>query len=359
MEDLFDAISSEDESTSKVIVKKRKLSISDGELSDNQSASSSSDDEDNEDDDEIQTSISILNSSAPDYFTSLLASNSLTLSPLPTPLPPPTTEAEKRAFHQTQLYDALLSPIFAAEVRAKASASVLLPLAPEPKSKSKAKSKAKAKAKPASTKNVKKAAAAAAAAAALAPPVKPKTPETSIKNVSTGTADDKSVKSYVSLPPSYTAPNAQPISTDYEAINASHPQAKTYAFTLDPFQSQVREGTFYFAYLFCLHSHHPPPPPPSRSHPQAISAINSHHSVLVAAHTSAGKTAVAEYAIAKCMRQKNPLTGGLGARVVYTSPIKALSNQKYRDFVEEFGGESWYGSKENGVGGKVRLVRER
>ena len=250
MEDLFDAISSEDESTSKVIVKKRKLSISDGELSDNQSASSSSDDEDNEDDDEIQTSISILNSSAPDYFTSLLASNSLTLSPLPTPLPPPTTEAEKRAFHQTQLYDALLSPIFAAEVRAKASASVLLPLAPEPESKSKAKSKskskakAKAKAKPASTKNVKKAAAAAAAAAALAPPVKPKTPETSIKNVSTGTADDKSVKSYVSLPPSYTAPNAQPISTDYEAINASHPQAKTYAFTLDPFQSQVREGTF-------------------------------------------------------------------------------------------------------------------
>jgi len=51
--------------------------------------------------------------------------------------------------------------------------------------------------------------------------------------------------------------------------------------------------------------------------------------VLVAAHTSAGKTAVAEYAIAKSLRDKQ--------RVIYTSPIKALSNQKYRDLQEEFG----------------------
>jgi ATP-dependent RNA helicase DOB1 len=51
-------------------------------------------------------------------------------------------------------------------------------------------------------------------------------------------------------------------------------------------------------------------------------------SVMVAAHTSAGKTAVAEYAIAKALKAK--------MRVVYTSPLKALSNQKYRELAEEF-----------------------
>lgn len=50
--------------------------------------------------------------------------------------------------------------------------------------------------------------------------------------------------------------------------------------------------------------------------------------MLVAAHTSAGKTAVAEYAIAKCLANKQ--------RVIYTSPIKALSNQKFREFSEEY-----------------------
>lgn len=45
-------------------------------------------------------------------------------------------------------------------------------------------------------------------------------------------------------------------------------------------------------------------------------------SVLVAAHTSAGKTVVAEYAIAMAFRDKQ--------RVIYTSPLKALSNQKFR-----------------------------
>jgi ATP-dependent RNA helicase DOB1 len=48
----------------------------------------------------------------------------------------------------------------------------------------------------------------------------------------------------------------------------------------------------------------------------------------VSAHTSAGKTVVAEYAIAMSLRDKQ--------RVVYTSPIKALSNQKYREMTEEF-----------------------
>lgn len=73
---------------------------------------------------------------------------------------------------------------------------------------------------------------------------------------------------------------------------------KTYAFTLDKFQDR------------------------------AVLSIEKDESVLVAAHTSAGKTAIAEYAIAKSLKANQ--------RVIYTSPIKALSNQKYRELKEEF-----------------------
>jgi superfamily II RNA helicase len=69
--------------------------------------------------------------------------------------------------------------------------------------------------------------------------------------------------------------------------------AKTYPFELDPFQKQ------------------------------SIAYIERNESVLVAAHTSAGKTVVAEYAVARSIKK--------GQRVIYTSPIKALSNQKFRD----------------------------
>ncbi|RPD65355.1 antiviral helicase [Lentinus tigrinus ALCF2SS1-7] len=75
--------------------------------------------------------------------------------------------------------------------------------------------------------------------------------------------------------------------------------AREYKFTLDPFQ-QV-----------------------------SVYAIQRNESVLVSAHTSAGKTVVAEYAIAQCLQQRQ--------RVIYTSPIKALSNQKYREMLAEFG----------------------
>lgn len=57
---------------------------------------------------------------------------------------------------------------------------------------------------------------------------------------------------------------------------------------------------------------------------QAIIKLEEGCNVFVAAHTSAGKTTVAEYAIALSQRHMT--------RVIYTSPIKALSNQKYRDF---------------------------
>ena len=62
---------------------------------------------------------------------------------------------------------------------------------------------------------------------------------------------------------------------------------------------------------------------------EAISAINQDTSVIVTAPTGAGKTVIAEYAVEKCL-EKNQ-------RVIYTAPIKALSNQKYRDFFTEYG----------------------
>ncbi|EFP85156.1 ATP-dependent RNA helicase mtr4 [Puccinia graminis f. sp. tritici] len=100
------------------------------------------------------------------------------------------------------------------------------------------------------------------------------------------------VRHQVALPPNY---NYIPIS----AHRAPSKPARTYPFTLDPFQ-QV-----------------------------SITSIQRNESVLVSAHTSAGKTVVAEYAIAQCLENKQ--------RVIYTSPIKALSNQKYRELMAEFG----------------------
>lgn len=61
---------------------------------------------------------------------------------------------------------------------------------------------------------------------------------------------------------------------------------------------------------------------------EAIYRLECGDSVFVAAHTSAGKTVVAEYAIALATKHMT--------RAIYTSPIKALSNQKFRDFREIF-----------------------
>lgn len=100
------------------------------------------------------------------------------------------------------------------------------------------------------------------------------------------------VRHQVALPPDY----------DYVPISehkAPETPARTWPFTLDPFQKV------------------------------SIASIERGESVLVSAHTSAGKTVVAEYAIAQSLKNNQ--------RVIYTSPIKALSNQKYREFAAEFG----------------------
>ena len=92
---------------------------------------------------------------------------------------------------------------------------------------------------------------------------------------------------------------AVPPDVDYAPLRPfSGTPAKEYPFILDPFQNE------------------------------AILCLQNLQSVLVSAHTSAGKTVVAEYAIAMSLKEKQ--------RVIYTTPIKALSNQKYREFTEEF-----------------------
>lgn len=65
---------------------------------------------------------------------------------------------------------------------------------------------------------------------------------------------------------------------------------------------------------------------------EAIKEIENNNSVVVSAATGTGKTLIADYAIGKFFKQ--------GKHVVYTAPIKALSNQKYREFKESFGEEN-------------------
>jgi superfamily II RNA helicase len=81
----------------------------------------------------------------------------------------------------------------------------------------------------------------------------------------------------------------------------------------------------------------PSPTPPRQWHgfelfpfqAEAIDAVEAGHSLLVSAPTGAGKTMVAEYVIERSLAR--------GERVIYTSPVKALSNQKFRDFTAAWG----------------------
>eukprot|EP00794_Sanderia_malayensis_P007825 gene7825-8674_t len=90
-----------------------------------------------------------------------------------------------------------------------------------------------------------------------------------------------------------------PAGCEYKPLQALQGEpAKEYPFILDPFQKE------------------------------ALKCLVNNESVLVSAHTSAGKTVVAEYCIAMSLQKKQ--------RVIYTTPIKALSNQKYRELYDEF-----------------------
>lgn len=111
----------------------------------------------------------------------------------------------------------------------------------------------------------------------------------------------KSIRHEVVFPRGYPIP---PVSEDEPIYRCRPPEIMpiSYPYPLDPFQ--VR----------------------------AVGAIHRRESVLVSAHTSAGKTTVAEYAIAQCVQGRQ--------KVIYTSPIKALSNQKYQELIDRFPGQS-------------------
>jgi ATP-dependent RNA helicase HelY len=64
---------------------------------------------------------------------------------------------------------------------------------------------------------------------------------------------------------------------------------------------------------------------------RALDAVDEGRSVLVAAPTGSGKTMVAEYAVAKALAERG--------KAFYTTPLKALSNQKYGDLVHRHGPE--------------------
>jgi ATP-dependent RNA helicase HelY len=66
-------------------------------------------------------------------------------------------------------------------------------------------------------------------------------------------------------------------------------------------------------------------------------SLEEGRSVLVAAPTGAGKTIVGEFAIHLAMRQ--PADGRHPAKAFYTTPMKALSNQKFRELVEVYGAD--------------------
>src|SRR5947209_8745140 len=85
---------------------------------------------------------------------------------------------------------------------------------------------------------------------------------------------------------------ASPVLTDFRA---------GYPFELDPFQDEA-----------CV-------------------ALEDGYSVLVCAPTGAGKTIVGEFAV--------HLALAAGQKCFYTTPIKALSNQKYNDLVDRYGAD--------------------
>ncbi|HET6964026.1 MAG TPA: DEAD/DEAH box helicase [Acidimicrobiales bacterium] len=82
---------------------------------------------------------------------------------------------------------------------------------------------------------------------------------------------------------------------------------------------------------------------------RAMDALDDGRSVLVAAPTGSGKTVVAEYAVAKALAE--------GGKAFYTSPLKALSNQKYSDLAARHGaGRVGLLTGDNAINGEAPVV---
>src|SRR5918997_2850136 len=82
---------------------------------------------------------------------------------------------------------------------------------------------------------------------------------------------------------------------------------------------------------------------------EACEALDEGAGVLVCAPTGAGKTVVGEFAVHKALSE--------GRKAFYTTPIKALSNQKYNDLVERYGsGKVGLLTGDNAVNGDAPVV---
>ncbi|MEA2634215.1 MAG: ATP-dependent helicase HelY [Chloroflexota bacterium] len=82
---------------------------------------------------------------------------------------------------------------------------------------------------------------------------------------------------------------------------------------------------------------------------EAIEKLEAHQGVLVSAPTSSGKTVIADYAIYRALETN--------ARAIYTTPLKALSNQKFRDY-QRLHGEGYVGlvTGENSINPSAPVV---
>lgn len=120
----------------------------------------------------------------------------------------------------------------------------------------------------------------------------------SSNDISSNLLDDTSLKFITKNFPGGTHEVIYPAEMEEPILKPIETPATTFPFVLDNFQQR------------------------------SIQCIENHQTVLVSAHTSAGKTVVAQYAIAKSLREHQ--------RVIYTSPIKALSNQKFRELSKKF-----------------------
>jgi ATP-dependent RNA helicase HelY len=84
-------------------------------------------------------------------------------------------------------------------------------------------------------------------------------------------------------------------------------------------------------------------------------ALEDGRSVLVAAPTGAGKTVVGEFAIHLAMRE--PIEGPHPAKAFYTTPMKALSNQKFRELVDVYGADDvGLLTGDTNINGNARIV---
>jgi superfamily II RNA helicase len=91
------------------------------------------------------------------------------------------------------------------------------------------------------------------------------------------------------------------------------------------------------------------PYPLDRFQLDALDILDKGESVLVSAPTGSGKTVVAEYAVHLALAE--------GAKAFYTTPIKALSNQKYGDLRRKYGAEQvGLLTGDNSINGQAPIV---